>query len=106
MMVKENRIGIFEISQPLIEKADYVLLRRVFGHMIIVRAEAMYHKNCIEYHAYSDLFEEIPPEVVPPRYLINYDKELDEFSATKMDPSQYYGDNLKEHLIPKEKEED
>lgn len=104
MMVKENKIGVFEISQPLIKNADYVLLRRVFGHMIIVRAEAIYHKNLIEYHAYSDLFEENPPEVMAPRYSINYDKELDEISATKMESDKYYQDTLRDWMIPKKEE--
>ena len=73
----ENRIGHFEIDWSLIEaaqrepqgKADRAL-RALMAQVLITRAEFMAHRNCIEYAAYSRLFEPQRKGAMAPFYNI------------------------------------
>lgn len=54
----KNRVGRFEISMELIEKAPQDVMA-VMQNVIIVRAESMFIKDAITYDAYSPLFETV-----------------------------------------------
>jgi hypothetical protein len=42
----------------------------ITARMIIYRAEMMFHKDCVEYIAISDLFDEVEQGQCPPEYMI------------------------------------
>jgi hypothetical protein len=42
----------------------------ITARMIIYRAEMMFHKDCVEYIAISDLFDEVEQGECPPEYVI------------------------------------
>lgn len=54
----DRKRGIFNIARPYIIKYP-VFVKAIMGQMIILRAEFIFHKDCIEYVALSDLFKEI-----------------------------------------------
>lgn len=79
--VDERRIGLFAINRSLIADAPFEELLKFFANFLIVRAEAIYWTNTIQYVAYSPVFEPVDPSKDPPLYMINMDSELN-VSAT------------------------
>lgn len=69
-----NRAGAFEVSDSLIEK-EPELVMKVFGEVIVTRAEHLYYKGAIEYYALSKHFREVKEGEKIPRYTIEYNKD-------------------------------
>jgi len=69
-LIKENRIGVFLASVDLLRALPDDLLRRVFSHFMIVRAEALFDNASIRYCAYSPLFAQVEEKDEPPSYEI------------------------------------
>ena len=64
-----NRIGKFRISHELIDLVkDGVLLKSIMSNFLIVRAESIFAEGCIEYVAYSNLFEDLSDMGLIPMY--------------------------------------
>lgn len=66
-MYKSKRYGRFRIPFHVIELFPG-FVRTIMSQCIIVRAEALYFKGCIEYEAFSIKFEEVPEGCVMPEY--------------------------------------
>ena len=82
-----KRRGRFKISRRMIEN-DPMLIKRIMGEMIIVRAELMWIGDEIEYVAYSKLFDIIPEQEESPFYKIIFmmDKgKVKEFKVERSD---------------------
>ncbi len=62
-----KRTGTIQISFTLIETKPNIA-QLILSYMIVLRAEAIYHKKCIEYVAVSDLFREVKTGERPPYY--------------------------------------
>lgn len=79
-VVKESllkRMGRFAISHDSIKSGVDGLLE-IFGKVIVLRAESIYHTQAIEYIAISPLFDVVEPELDPPSYkFIVTDAEID-----------------------------
>jgi hypothetical protein len=58
-LVKENRIGIFKITQTLLENISRKRINAIFKDVIITHAKSFYHNKQIEYAGYSIHFEAI-----------------------------------------------
>ena len=67
--MRDKRLGKFTLYREEIENyPDNV--RLVMKEVIVVRAEYMWDRECIEYTAISDQFSPIPPAEYPPEYRI------------------------------------
>lgn len=73
-----RRIGRFTVSGYLLH--DWKQLLPLMGRMVVVRCEYLYHMECAEYVAYSELFEEVPDYCEPPRYEIECTRNGDDVS--------------------------
>jgi len=63
------RLGQFNIQRSaIIESPELVMA--ITARMIIYRAEMMFHKDCVEYIAISDLFDEVEQGECPPEYMM------------------------------------
>ncbi len=69
-IVKEHRIGEFDISSRLLKDSPEEV-RDVLSNFLIVRAEAMFHKDTIQYTAYSHHFDKSAQGTLPKQYAIN-----------------------------------
>jgi len=56
--VTENRIGKFELPRADFRRslAD---IKNILNKCVVVRCESMFHKDCLEYIAYSEYFESV-----------------------------------------------
>ena len=73
--VPKRNIGIFYISQELIEEADHSKLSKVMSNFVIIRAEQRFDLRSIEYIAYSPLFAQVEEAMKYPTYDIVVDSE-------------------------------
>jgi len=74
--VNSNQIGKFEISLRF--AVDFPeKLASVFAmlKLVPVRAEVLFHKDCIEYVAISERFEEVPKGCIPPEYELEVESD-------------------------------
>lgn len=62
-----ERVGKFEIDNRLLRENKKAALAILTG-CVVVRAEAMFHKDAVEYIAYGEHFEPNDPRCVVPRY--------------------------------------
>jgi hypothetical protein len=68
-IINERRIGDFTILNHDIRDHNYAdVLKSVFGTLIIVRAEQMWHYDGIVYQAYCREFEMVPKGKKAPIY--------------------------------------
>lgn len=75
-IIAENRCGKFYMSWELIRQNDSKLLMNLMSNFLIVRAEAMFASDAIEYCAYSPLFEPKAPYAITPTYTICLDSDF------------------------------
>ena len=68
-MINKRKRGYFRVSNELIENSPNAV-KLILSEMLVVRAEALYAIDSIEYTALSDLFEECDEASVTPRYFI------------------------------------
>ena len=54
-----RRLGMFSIDLDLIEKRPKDV-RGIMEQCIVLRAETMWHKNCVDYVAICEQFPEVP----------------------------------------------
>jgi hypothetical protein len=66
----QNRAGRFSISRRILTCTDADALGQLFGMLIVVRAEADFMRDTVDYEAYSMLFPPIPMGCQPPKYYI------------------------------------
>ena len=64
-----DRKGTFSVTRRLIEENPNVVMR-MMGNVLIVKAEAQYMNDTIEYHAYSPWFDKCHPAVCAPEYTV------------------------------------
>ena len=62
---KENRFGIFCISLDSVDNMTPMDASKIFEGMIILRAEVIYCKKTIEYHAWCEHFEIVEDGMCP-----------------------------------------
>lgn len=77
MVMRQRRIGRFEISTNLIDDEPHAV-QEALRDMIIVRAEQMYDTMSIEYMAISDKFEELALGHRAPRYIARLTRHREE----------------------------
>lgn len=65
-----KRRGRVRISKTMLVSASLDLLRSIFGHLVIVRAELSFMSEIIEYDAYSEWFDEVEDYEIGPLYSI------------------------------------
>lgn len=65
-----SRAGKFRVSRELMFTAHPDDLLALFSNMIIVKAEAEFVSDSIEYTAFSPLFDQIPETTLTPHYSI------------------------------------
>lgn len=63
----DQRLGRFTISLDLLRREPKAV-QKVMGECIPVRAECLYHADCIEYMAISKHFRKVPPGKLVPEY--------------------------------------
>lgn len=57
LLVMQNRIGKFRITDALIELSLKEIMNKIFSRVFIVKAEHLYDQRTMEYTGYCDLFE-------------------------------------------------
>jgi len=68
-LIKENRSGSIIASKEFLEEIDFEVLRESFFKYLLiydVRTHRDYH--CLEYSAYSPLFDSLKPGDIIPQY--------------------------------------
>ena len=63
-----TRYAKFEVSMALIDNNPEDVIK-IFADVLVVRAEAMYHKKTIEYIGWSKHFRELEKGEVTPTYM-------------------------------------
>ncbi len=77
-MSERKRAGRFSISYQIIDDNPLMALLMLSG-MLIVRAEARHEMRAIEYHAYSDDFDEVETGRQIPEYVAEFsEQEIEE----------------------------
>ena len=71
-----KRLGKFNVSLDLIEQCPEVV-KSVLSHMIVLKAETLYHTHTIEYVAMCDEFDVVPEGYVVPYYEIEINETAD-----------------------------
>mgnify|MGYP003651267814 CR=1 FL=1 len=71
-----ERRGRFEITMNIINQYPWIA-KRVMSQCIIVRAERMYMRDSIEYHAISHKFDLVQEGEIIPAYYWKYSPEND-----------------------------
>ena len=66
-MMKNRRIGQFEISRQVIEDSP-ALVQKIMGKCVIVRAELRFDRDVIHYIAVSPEFDDCLYGLEPPMY--------------------------------------
>lgn len=69
-LIIENRVGVFRVRTDVLRILPDDLLRRIFSHFLIIRAEALFYSASIRYCAYSHLFAPVEAQNEPPIYEI------------------------------------
>ena len=69
MFKNDRRIGKFYISCEFIEYNPEVV-RKIMSKMIVVRAEVLWNRAAVEYHAICDLFDHVGIGCDAPEYKI------------------------------------
>ena len=83
MPVKSMRRGRFRVSIHLInEQPDDV--KKIMAHFIILRAECNFGFDALDYHALSDLFDEVESGYLLPEYEISYNAKTGKVSAERI----------------------
>ena len=62
-----ERMGVFHISLELLEQNPEAVMK-IMGRCVVIRAENLYYRNCIEYYAMSPDFEELGEGECAPEY--------------------------------------
>lgn len=70
--VKENRVGRFFISEPML-RDNPAMVRSVMARCVIVRCEMIYDRRAFEYYAYSPDYDEMPENTCAPQYDVTID---------------------------------
>lgn len=84
-----RRIGTFELTDKILAECPEEVMK-LFGSMVIVRAEAMFSSGSIQYVAYCDQFDEIHTVGFHlPRYLVQLDPDTKTWEFIRSD---YKGD--------------
>ncbi len=73
-MRKSKRVGKFSIERYLIGD-DPSTVHQMLANKVIVRAEVLYEMDAIEYHAYSDDFDEVENGQKIPEYVAEFSRE-------------------------------
>ena len=72
---KPKRVGKFSIEHYLIDSDDPSMVHLMLANKVIVRAEVRYEMDAIEYHAYSDDFDEVEPGQQIPEYVAEFSRQ-------------------------------
>ncbi len=70
----DRRIGIFNIPQEIVSN-NIDLAKEILEGVVVVKAEFLFHKDCIEYIGISEKFKETDKGSIPP----NYNLVIEEF---------------------------
>ena len=81
--MKTRKIGEFILSHEILEIGDKETLKKIFGKMIILRAESHYDLKAIKYIAYCDEFDEIQETESIPYYQIKIEMSNDKPNLIK-----------------------
>ena len=73
-MSERKRIGRFVIDYQMIDN-EPLMAQMMLSGMLIVRAEARHEMRAIEYHAYSDDFDEVETGQLIPEYVAEFSEE-------------------------------
>jgi hypothetical protein len=65
-MATENRLGRFILHREVFHRWEDML--PLMGNFVVIEAKFRWDTNCIEYLAYSNLFEPIEEGVAAPEY--------------------------------------
>ena len=84
-MITERRIGKFKVAQYIVRELPDELIS-ILQHFLIVKTEALFECDAIEYTAYSNLLPSVSEGSMAPRYEVycgyndvtkeNYIKEI------------------------------
>ena len=77
---RTRRMGRFTVHCELIESSWEILLT-LMAKVVVVRCEQLYDRDCFEYTALSELFEEVPMGYLPPMYQIIFTREGDKLTV-------------------------
>jgi len=66
--MRDNRIGKFTLNRHMVDECPDQA-RAVLRDMLVLRAEAMWHRNEIEYIAAHPAFETLGLNAEPPKYV-------------------------------------
>ncbi len=85
-----NRIGRFDIPFNMISESPETVLLMLAGKLV-VRAEARYDLDAVEYHAYCDDFNEVGRGELAPEYIAEFDEHAE---TIKDDSEPMYSDEM------------
>lgn len=90
--MQDRRIGTFRINMRFVE-AHPEKVREFFNHyqIIVIRAEAKYVSNSIEYEGIADIFEELKEGYMPENYDIityNYPDDMEKESELRFEEKE------------------
>lgn len=77
LLVMQNRIGKFRVTDHLVEFGLGELMSNIFSKVFIVRAEHLAYMQCTEYVGYSELFKPQQRGNEPEDYVFEAKKEED-----------------------------
>ena len=77
LLVVQNRIGKFTITDALFETSLGEIMKTIFPRVFIIRAEHLYYCGAVEYIGYCDLFEPNKPGYLTPEYQFIFDRQPD-----------------------------
>lgn len=71
----QKRVGRFTISHKMIYLKPEAA-KKVLSETIVVRAESLFYTERIEYLAYSEHFDKVSPNQMPPEYDVEVTEEF------------------------------
>lgn len=85
----KRRIGKFVIDRGLFDQAfnNEICtkdLQEILSNFLVVRAEMIFYRDSVEYHAYSTLFDVIPEGVDVPVYELQIEYSIAKDEPTKL----------------------
>lgn len=69
---EENRIGWFRIGKESFR--NYDMVKQIMSQVVVIEANHEFVSNSIKYLAFSEAFEQVPCECLPPFYEVSYER--------------------------------
>lgn len=82
-----DRQGKILISRELMKDSMLFVMEEIMSKIIVLRCEHLAMTDEFEYYAVSKEFDPVPPDEVPPNYMVEIDTEDGEFKELTFEKS-------------------